>query len=245
MENQNLEQRIERQIAKQKVKFKKLIIRHKDDFLTTLEKSWRDALLKPVTTILYKIGITANHITFLGLGIVFMSVGSYFLKADLYEQMIFLILGGLTDFVDGPLARNHNNVTILGTWMDHIRDLLLVVWASYLIYGYGLLSLEVILIIGALQIALGWFTLKDFLVKYLKGLPADAEEFDLRDFTLGNLQATVFGRAQFFFWIAGYVALFASLIYASAFLATLGAAFIILEIILAALGVLDLYKKIL
>ena len=144
MENQNLEKKISEEFKKQKTKFKRLIIRHKDDFLTTLEKSWRDALLRPVTAILYKIGITANHITFLGFGVVFISVGSYFLKADLYEQMVFLILGGLTDFVDGPLARNHNNVTILGTWMDHIRDLLLVVWASYLIYAYGLLSLELI-----------------------------------------------------------------------------------------------------
>ena len=245
MENQNLEQKIIAEFKKQKIKFKRLIIRHKDDFLTTLEKSWRDALLRPLTWMLYKIGIVANHITFLGFGIVGLSIFAYVLKPDLYEQMIFLFLGGLSDFIDGPLARNHKNVTILGTWMDHVRDLFLVVWASYLIYAYGLLSLELILIIWALQAALGWFTLKDFLVKYLKGLPTDAEEFDLRDFTLGNLQATVFGRAQFFFWIVGYVVLFASLIYVSPLLGTIGAALIILEIILAALGVLDLYKKIL
>ena len=70
MENQNSEQNIGQRFQRQKQKFQKMIIRHKDDFLTTLEKNWRDALLKPLTFVFYKIGLRANHITFLGFRII-------------------------------------------------------------------------------------------------------------------------------------------------------------------------------
>lgn len=245
MEDQNLEPKAESKFQRQKKQIKELIIRHRDDFLTTLEKSWRDFLFRPLSLILYRLGITANVITFWGFGIIGLSMWAYFLKPDIYEQLIFLILGGLTDFIDGPTARNNNNITVLGTWLDHSRDFLLAGWATYLIYVYDLVGLELILIIWALQLILGWFILKDFLIRYLKGLTVDTATFDFNDFTSANLHTTVFGRAQFFFWIAGYAAFFASYIYSWPILGTAGGVLLILTIILATLEVFDIYKKIL
>ncbi len=223
-------------------RIKKIIIKRKDGFLTALEKNWRDYLLKPLTDKFLKFGITANQITYLGFGLIFIAICMNFAKFDLRWQLSILILAALSDAIDGPTARNNDNVTIKGTWLDHTRDGLLAAWASYLIYSYKLLGLEILIIVWALEILLFWINIKDFLIKYLKVVDHEADVL-IENFSLDNLQASVIGRLQFFCWIFGYLLLLASLIINIPTLAIIGEAAVILEIIFAGLNILESYQK--
>lgn len=224
-------------------KIKKLVIKRKDDFLTALEKNWRDWSLQPLTGIFRKIGITANQITYLGFILIGIAIWLNQQDYDLKTQLFILIIAAITDAIDGPTARNNNNVTILGTWLDHIRDGTLVAWASYLLYENQLLSLEMIFIIWALQLLLIWITLKDFLIQYLKGLSDAETKVLIHHFSLDNLQASLIGRLQFFCWTVGYLFLLLYLISSNPMLITIGQALIILEIIFAGLNISESYRK--
>jgi len=223
-------------------KIKKIIIKRKDDFLTALEKNWRDFLLKPLTNLFFKLKITANKITYVGFGLIFLAIYMYFEKYDIKWQLLVLTLAAISDAIDGPTARNNDNVTILGTWLDHIRDGFLVAWASYLIYTFKLLNLEIIIIVWSLQILLLWINIKDFLIRYLQIIDKETENL-IEDFSLDNLQASVIGRLQFFCWTVGYGFLLISVLVNIPTLLIIGQAAIVLEIIFAALNILESYQK--
>jgi phosphatidylglycerophosphate synthase len=223
-------------------RIKKIIIKRKDDFLTALEKNWRDFLLKPITNLFFKLHITANQITYIGFVLVFLAIYMYFAKYEIKWQFLILVLAAISDAIDGPTARNNNNVTVLGTWLDHIRDGFLVAWASYLIYTFKLLSLEIIIIIWALQLLMLWINIKDFLIRYLQIVDSETDDL-IEDFSLDNLQASVIGRLQFFCWTVGYGFLLLTLIVNIPTLLIIGQAAIILEIIFAALNILESYQK--
>jgi phosphatidylglycerophosphate synthase len=227
-------------------KIKRLVIKRKDDFLTALEKNWRDWSLRPLTAVFHYLGITANQITYVGFVLIGIAIWMFFRNFPLTLQLAFLALAAISDAIDGPTARNNNNVTILGTWLDHIRDGLLVAWASFLLYQFNFLSLELILLIWSLQAVLMWITLRDFLIRYLKGLPREEDaELLISNFSLDNLQASVIGRIQFFCWTVGYLFLFMFLINPLPIFITIGHALIVLEIIFAALNILESYQKVL
>ena len=226
-----------------KHRIKKIIIKRKDDFLTALEKNWRDFLLKPLTDIFYKLNISANQITYVGFILIFVAIYMHLFKYELKWQLVVLTLAAISDAIDGPTARNNDNVTIKGTWLDHIRDGFLVIWASYLIYLFGLLSLETIIIVWALQFLIVWINLKDFSIRYLKIVDVEANIL-LNNFSLDNLQASVIGRLQFFCWTVGYGFLLLSLLINIPALLAIGQAAIILEIIFASLNILESYQKI-
>jgi len=224
-------------------RIKKIIIKRKDDFITALEKNWRDWTLKPLTNLFERVGITANQITYVGFGLIFAAIYMYIADFSIKSQLIVLTLAAISDAIDGPTARNNNNVTIKGTWLDHIRDGFLVAWASYLIYHYQLLSLEIIIIVWALQLLLVWICLKDFILKYLQNISDQETDILVENFSLDNLQASVIGRLQFFCWTVGYGLLLLTLVINAPILLTIGEALIIIEIIFAGLDILESYQK--
>lgn len=226
-----------------KHRIQKIIIKRKDDFLTALEKNWRDFLLKPLTNIFYKLNISANQITYIGFVLIFVAIYMYIFKYELKWQLVILTLAAISDAIDGPTARNNNNVTVRGTWLDHIRDGFLVIWATYLIYFFGLLSLEIIIIVWALQLIIVWINIKDFSIRYLKIVDSEADLL-ANNFALDNLQASVIGRMQFFCWTTGYGLLLLSLIINTPAILAIGQAAIILEVIFAGLNILESYQKI-
>ncbi len=224
-------------------KIKKIVIRRKDGMLTALEKNWRDWSLRPLTRIFRAFGIRANHITYAGFLLIGFAIWGYFKNYDFLFQFFILTLAAISDAIDGPTARNNDDVTILGTWLDHIRDGLLVAWASFLIYGFGLLSGETILIVWLLQLLLIWISVKDFLIRYLRGLSEEEESVLVRDFSLDNLQASLIGRLQFVSWTLSYGFLFLFLFFPDPTFIVIGQSLIILEIIFAALNISDAYQK--
>ena len=224
-------------------RIKKIIIKRKDDFITALEKNWRDWMLKPLTNLFEKTGITANRITYAGFGFIFLAVYMHLAKYELKWQLLILTLAAISDAIDGPTARNNNNVTIKGTWLDHIRDGFLVAWVSYLIYSFKLINLEIIIVVWALQLLLVWICLKDFILKYLQNISDQENDILVENFSLDNLQASVIGRLQFFCWTVGYGLLLLTLIINAPILIIIGQALIIIEIIFAGLNILESYQK--
>lgn len=227
----------------ERAKIKKIVIKRKDDVLTALEKNWRDWALKPVTGIFRKLGIRANHITYAGFFMIGLAIWMYFKDYDFIYQFLILVLAAVSDGIDGPTARNNDDVTVLGTWLDHIRDGFLVAWASFLIYRFGLLGADMILIVWALELLLAWISVKDFLIRYLRGLSEEEEAMLINDFSLDNLQASLIGRMQFFCWTTSYGFLFLYLFYPSMAFISIGQTLIILEIIFATLNISDAYQK--
>lgn len=231
-------------IRERRRKIKKLIIRRKEDFLTALDKNWRDWLFRPLTHFFHKIGVKANHISYAGFILIAITIFLYFNKKPIEWQLIFIVLATLSDMIDGPAARNNNNVTVLGTWLDHIRDYTLVAWVTFLLYAHGLLGLELIAILWLLQFILVWILTKDFFIQYLKGLPGEEEEKMFIDgFSLDNLQASIIGRLQFSFWITGYILLIINLIWPNSSLVAAGHSLLVLAIIFAALNIYESYQK--
>ena len=224
-------------------KIKKLVIKKRDSFLTALEKNWRDAALRPLTAVLWKLGITANRLGWFSVVLLGITIYLHFTDSSLKTELLILLIVGLIDGLDGPLARNNNNVTIHGTWLDHIRDGMLVAWATYLVYKFNLLNLQLIIILWSLQLVLIWITLKDFLIQYLRGLSDTEEKVLITKFSLGNLQASITGRLQFFSWTAGYGFLLGSLVLPIPYANIIGQSFVIHAIIFSALNISESYQK--
>lgn len=222
-------------------RIKKIIIKRKDDFLTALEKNWRDWAFKPLTNLFEKIGITANQITYTGFVLIFIAIYMYIDNFSIKSQLIILTLAAISDAIDGPTARNNDNVTVKGTWLDHIRDGMLIIWASFLVYKLDLIDPRFILIIFLLQIIFFWIKLKDFTINYLNQITE--EESLLTNFTLDDMQASIIERMQFASWVISYGFLFSSLIFPISFGLFMGQAFFFIAIIFSALNIFEAYQK--
>lgn len=224
-------------------KIRGMVIKRKDDFLTALEKNWRDWALRPLTGLFQTIGVTANQITYVGFVLIAAGFTLHLLEYPVWWQLLFLVLAFISDGIDGPTARNNNNITVLGTWLDHIRDGFIVAFATFLIYQSQLLEVEWLMVSVGLQIILIWIILKDYLIRYLRGLPKEEEEVLVDKFALDNLQASVIGRIQFFSWTLGYIFLLSFLIWPLPILITIGQSLIIIEILFCGLNIWEAYQK--
>ena len=240
---QELRRGIKEKLSERRKKLRKAIVRHKEDFLTALEKNWRDASLRPITTLLWKCGITANMIGWFSVLLLLVAIWMYFKDYPFSTQLILLTIVALIDGLDGPLARNNNNVTVHGVWLDHLRDAALVAWASVLIYTFGLLSAQNLIILWSLQFILAWLLMKDFLIQYLRGVTEEDGHVAITKFSLSTLQATLVGRIQFAVWALSYGFLLGSLVLSIPYLETIGQILFLLAIIFAALNVLEAQQK--
>ncbi len=209
--------------------------------LTALEKDWRDYLFRPLTSLLNRLGVTANGITITSFILLLVPIAMHFQGYSLPIQIALLAAIGIADAIDGPMARNNRNVTVLGIWLDHIRDGALVAWATYLLYDYGVLDMRYISIVWGLELILIWTTLKDFIFKFLRH--SEDRALLVQHISHNNLQATVLGRLQFFFWTVGYLLLFFYIATQNDWLLTAGESIIIIEIIFAAMNILEAYRK--
>lgn len=236
-------QKLKERGREERRKIRRLVIKRKDDVLTALEKSWRDAALRPLTAVLWRLGITANRLGWFSVLLLLTAIYLYFSSGALKPQLLILLIVALIDGLDGPLARNNNNVTVHGTWLDHLRDGALVAWATVLIIQYQLLNLQLIIILWSLQLILIWITLKDFLIQYFRGLSNTEGKVLITKFSLDNLQASLTGRLQFFSWATGYGFLLGSLVLPVPYAQLIGQTFVILAVIFSALNISESYQK--
>lgn len=223
-------------------KIAKFVKRKQDNFLTLLEKNWRDWFFKPLTTFLFYTNITANHITIFGLILVSGAIAGFIYDINIKWQFLIILIAALSDAIDGPRARNHNEVTALGTWLDHVRDGFLIFWMTFLIYHFRLLTLEWIIIIWTIEIFISWILIKDFLIKLLQK-PYEEWREVAREYSFEKLQATVIGRAQFLFINLGYLVLLSSLLKTYPTSILVGKAFLVLAIIFSTMNTYEIYTK--
>ncbi|HTM58473.1 MAG TPA: CDP-alcohol phosphatidyltransferase family protein [Candidatus Udaeobacter sp.] len=79
------------------------------------------AALDPLVRLLMKIGLTANHLTVLGLGLSFAAALAFFL-GDSRLGALLLLFGGLCDILDGQVARRSGGETRFGAFFDSTLD---------------------------------------------------------------------------------------------------------------------------
>lgn len=93
--------------------------------------------------------------------IVFWSQSTY----HLFFGMVILALAGVTDIIDGYIARKHGLVTELGKILDPVADKLMVITAITSLYQIGLLPVwllvliiakEACIVVGSLFIMFGY-----------------------------------------------------------------------------------------
>ena len=114
----------------------------KSDAVTIEELYWRDGLVRKSGLYkLAKIGISANLISFIGIGLLIKFILNLSLGMPPQNQIILIVGILASDALDGPFARLNNNVTALGTILDHTRD-----WIFAFVLGiatfYSILPLE-------------------------------------------------------------------------------------------------------
>jgi len=84
-------------------------------------KSVFGAYIQPVNLALHRLRVSADHLTFAG--IVFGALaGLAFARGRLLLAGIFLILAGISDMLDGSLARASGEASPFGSYIDSVAD---------------------------------------------------------------------------------------------------------------------------
>ena len=107
-------------------------IRARDGRGTALEKNVRDTLLWPITRLIRRVPYGANVITCIGFAALIAAAVDFFLTQSTYRQVWYIASAWITDFIDGPDARNNGRVTALGTFLDLARDFCLELWMLFI-----------------------------------------------------------------------------------------------------------------
>lgn len=198
-----------------------------DDPVTASEKTWRDKKLKPISSLFWHLGISANFITYFGF--LLITVYNIFIWLGYYKLAFAMGFAGVaTDYIDGPRARlqnpvtGKNSITGWGTFLDHARDYYFAFsfgWDAFFKFGIitpieiiiaslVFLSYIVIFISIIIEYQLWDFpalaTIREKLhMEYWKNAQAK-----FSDFSLAELQTSFYGRAQFICLATGIVFLF-------------------------------------
>lgn len=197
-----------------KIKRRIELILDKEHSITAKEKGWRDAFFRPLSKFCRAVGIRANHVTYLGIVFVVISIGLFLEEKDLMA-LGFAVVAALSDMIDGPIARfkyteyGEDDVTALGTFLDHFRDYLLAASFGYFtfFYHYTFDSLEIVLAAFILIIYIGIFIGTTIKLRRYK-LPEHSPEGRFHGYLLPDMQTSFWGRAQFFLLIVGIIIMF-------------------------------------
>ena len=84
-------------------------------------KPYFEKTAEPIVIKLSELKVHPNVLTLLGL--IFTLVGSYFLYLSYHlSAFLFILIGAITDALDGALARRSNNTTPFGAFLDSVVD---------------------------------------------------------------------------------------------------------------------------
>ncbi|MDG1709220.1 MAG: CDP-diacylglycerol--glycerol-3-phosphate 3-phosphatidyltransferase [Emcibacteraceae bacterium] len=116
----------------------------------------------------------ANILTFSRILMIPMMIASFYIKGDLSNWLSFAIFtaAGITDFLDGYVARKFNQTSQLGAFMDPIADKLLIAAALMMMVAFG--RIEGYSVIAAIVILCREFVvsgLREFLADLKVSLP--------------------------------------------------------------------------
>lgn len=216
----------------------------REGYWTPLEKYVRDYLFRPVTWILAFIPHAANILTISRFLIVFWAMLDFlFYHNPIEHQVWFLTVAWITDLLDGPTARNNNNVTAFGTIADHSADFFLTMWmlflSFYVTFGFHVYSPLEKLAVIALYTKLSLTTIGMFLVVVGMWLfkrdkrteRPDQPYFEfMQEFLLKDLVTTVGARIYTGLAAFGVIFYLAGAIWGNNFFLQTGAVILIVQI---------------
>lgn len=107
-------------------------------------------MIRPLSLVLHRRGVTATHVTVIGLIASVVGAFSYY-RGYFVAGGIFLLLAGLSDALDGSVARSSGDVTPFGSFIDSVADRyseLFLFGGLALYYGSTPVLLLVLLSIG-------------------------------------------------------------------------------------------------
>lgn len=151
-----------------------------------------DFLIRYLNFIPYS--IRPNHLTAARLA---MS-GLFFIPGRLvnsWTALVLLVVGGLTDIIDGVLARKRDQITTLGCILDPIADKILALGALCYLFWQGLISSRIVI-----HIILPELVLLIYVIWYL---------FDRR---VKSPEPNIVARLKFTSYIFGLIFLIVSLL---------------------------------
>ena len=139
----------------------------------------------------------ANMLTSARFWLLAQAMIAFFAGATVAEQTALLFFAIITDFFDGPLARTKKEVTVLGTYADHVGDWCVIVWVIFL--NFWFLSHQKILLpfllVSFLIIPILLFI---HIAKFKKFSDPEVSLIkNISEFANEELQTDVWGRAQF------------------------------------------------
>lgn len=191
----------------------KMAEEEEEGYWTPLEKHIRDYLFWPITRVFGLIPYFANILTISRFFITFWAALDFLFYHNSIGHQIWFITGAwITDLLDGPTARNNDNVTAFGTIADHTADFFLALWTFFLcfyitfdLYSKGLFEkLAVVMlsttlsltIVGMFLVAIGELLLK----REKRAERPHQPYFDFwREFLLKDLITTFSARVHTFF----------------------------------------------
>jgi phosphatidylglycerophosphate synthase len=91
---------------------------------TVLSRKYKSAFgeyIQPVNLVLHRLRVSPDHLTFAGM--VFGALaGLAFARGRLVLAGLFLILAGVSDMLDGSLARSNGKTSAFGSYIDSVAD---------------------------------------------------------------------------------------------------------------------------
>lgn len=140
--------------------------------------------------------ITICRIILIPIIIFFYLAESFLYGGKLVASILFLI-GILTDYLDGHLARKNGQVTVLGTFLDTIADKMFVTTALLLVITDGTVAQPYGAIIAVVII------LREFMVSALRQLAASKNKIISADY-FGKFKAVLQFFSLFFFMLYSF-----------------------------------------
>lgn len=116
--------------------------------------------------------------------IIFFYLSESFLYGGKLIAAILFLLGVLTDFFDGHLARKNGQVTVLGTFLDSIADKMIVTTALLLVVTDGTVASPYGVIFAVIIVV------REFMVSALRQLGASKNVIISADY-FGKVKATI------------------------------------------------------
>jgi len=153
------------------------------DRFTEAEQSLRDQVIGRAAERMLPCWVHPVHITLFRIALFLVAVGMNILGWSLTVQVATLAVSASLDAVDGPLARRRGQVSVLGATMDVVGDTALYAWLGCLVLVRGLLSWQLVTLMGLPQlVALGcsdklWRRLPNGRKRLCLNLPKRSEDF--------------------------------------------------------------------
>lgn len=222
----------------------------KEDYLTYLDKKVRDWLFKPITSIFGLVPYAANILTIAGFFTLVLAIIDFlYLKNGIERQIWFLIIAWLTDMIDGPTARNNNNITAFGTIADRSRDFFIVLWMMFLGFYVTILlpkpiflTMSAVLLtttIGTLLVALGS---RIYLTKRRRERPNQPYFEFISEFLLNDMLTTFTARFHGFVVAVGMILYLAGAIWSNSLYFQIGAALLVIQLIFLYFYLRDIFR---